>query len=116
MIPTREYTGAGRYPGYKVCGRFEGVAYGPEDDKYGSPEIFTANYAWTLEEAFALLQKHYPNSHQEVVEHDSKKAHRGPDGCITHHAMYSSPSFWLPHAEKRILSLKLRKLWRMGWE
>jgi len=67
--------------------------------------MFTANYAWTLKEAFALLQKHYPNSHHEVVEHDSTEAHRGPDGCITHHATYSSPNFWLPHAEKR-----------MGWE
>ena len=97
--PAREYTGAGRYPGYEVCGRFEGVAYGPEDDKYGGPEICAGNYAWTLEEAFALLQKHYPNSHHEVVEHDSK------NGCITHRATYSSPSFWLPHEEKR-----------MGWE
>jgi len=79
----REYTGAGRYPGYRETGRFEGIGLTQHLDKLGCPIVHTGNYAWTLEEAFENLEELHPNAVHEVVEHDSKGSNRG-DGCITH--------------------------------
>lgn len=52
---------------YAKCGRFEGVAY------YGPcGYIFTANYAHSLKEAFALVKQRHPRAKViEVVEYEA---------------------------------------------